>query len=187
MKTLKLSFAVLLSSLMLLFLSSFTPLDKENIKVSKGKLKINNIQLTPDWNLDQFIKALGVPSKVRDGYNKTHTYHSKGLVLFEPMKDEKPSGKISEIQCYLSPAPQPNNVTPDGICIIPIKIDNLELSSTLSSSVMRAKLKKWQKTDSYIEHSYRMASKGLYIYFQFNDAEDQLIKISIGPDKNYKK
>jgi hypothetical protein len=31
--------------------------------------------------------------------------------------------------------------------------------------------------------SSRLVSKGLYIYFLFNDAETQLLKISVGPDK----
>lgn len=152
------------------------------VKIKKGKFFINGSHINSGWGLGICKTALGEPDRVRDGYNKTHTYDSKSVVLFEPMKDKTPSGTVSEIQFYFY-VPEPNNVTPNGQFGGSIKVDKLVVTKNLSAKTMLSKLKSWSKTDSYIEHSYRMASKGLYIYFQFNDNEDQLVKISVGPDK----
>jgi hypothetical protein len=163
---------------------SFVPAASDpTVVIKKGVMKINGVNVTADWSLSNFKKALGEPDRTRDGYNKTHTYDKKSIVLFEKMSDKKPSGTVSEAQFYFHVA-ESNNVTPDGPAFSgTIKVDKLVVSRNLSATTMLAKLKKWEKTDSYIEHSYRMASKGIYIYFQFNDSEDKLVKISVGPDK----
>jgi len=156
------------------------------IAVKKGAIVINKVNVTKDWNLSTFQNVLGSSSRSRDGYNKTHTYDDYGFVLFEPMKDKKPSGIISEYQIYFS-APEANEVTPKGTYSGTVLVDKLKVTASLTAATMLAKLKKWKKTDSYMEHSYRMANSGLYIYFQFNDSDSQLIKMSIGPDKQGKK
>ena len=154
-----------------------------SVVIKKGVMKIDGTNVTADWSLASFKKALGEPERSREGYNKTHTYDNKSIVLFEKMSDKKPSGIVSEVQYYFHVA-ESNNVTPDGPAFSgKIKVDKLEVIRNLSATTMLSKLKNWEKTDSYIEHSYRMASKGLYIYFQFNDSEDKLEKISVGPDK----
>lgn len=154
-----------------------------SIVIKKGKFKINGVAILPSWGLDLCKKALGAPDRTRDGYNKTHTYDTKSIVLFEKVKDKTPSGTVSEIQAYFS-VPEQNDVTPKGSGYSgSITIDGTKITSSLSATDMKAKLKKWKVTDSYLEHSYRMASKGLYIYFQYNEAETKLTKISIGPDK----
>jgi hypothetical protein len=164
-------------------LSSFSSSSGEtSIVIKNGKFSINGVAITPNWSLSDCKKALGEPERVRDGYNKTHTYDKKSIVLFEKVSNKVPSGTVSEIQAHYS-VPDPNNVTPNGNFTGKITIDKLKLNSSVSAVEMKAKLKKWKVTDSYIEHSYRMASKGLYIYFQYNDNETQLLKISIGPDK----
>lgn len=163
--------------------SSFTAANEGvAVKIKKGKMAINGKIVTADWSLSGYKSVLGEPERSRDGYNKTHTYDAKSIVLFEKMADKVATGTVSEVQFYYY-VPEANNVTPKGQFSGTIKIDNLVVSRNLTSKQMLAKLKKWNKTDSYIEHSYRMASKGLYIYFQFNDAEDGLVKISVGPDK----
>lgn len=150
-------------------------------------MKIDGTNVTADWSLSAFKKALGEPDRSREGYNKTHTYDNKSIVLFEKMTDKKPSGTVSEIQYHFHVS-EANNVTPNGSGFSgTIKVDKLEVTRSLDAKTMLAKLKKWEKTDSYIEHSYRMASNGLYIYFQFNSSEDKLEKISVGPDKRDKK
>lgn len=155
------------------------------IKVSKGTISVGKKKVAPDWKLSTYKSALGEPSRTRDGYNKTHTYDDNGLVLFEPMKDKVPNGIISEFQIYLN-TPEANEVTPKGTYSGTLKIDKLNVTGSLTATTMLNKLKGWQKTDSYMEHSYRMAKGGLYIYFQFNDSETSLIKVSIGPDKKGK-
>ncbi|MCX6181283.1 MAG: hypothetical protein NT150_05110 [Bacteroidetes bacterium] len=119
---------------------------------------------------------MGKSDRTKDGYNITHTYDQKGLVLFEGKN--KP-GHINEFQIYFS-HPNPNEVSPKGIFVGNLKIDGLTIYSSLDSETMLKKLKKWKKTDSYIEHSYRMQFKMTYIYFQFADDEKTLIKVSIG-------
>lgn len=170
-----------------LFVSSgFSPNESGNsIIVKKGKFTINNVNVTPAWNLAPILAVLGEDARKRDGYNTTYTYDNKGMVAFEPMKDKKQTGLISEFQTYFS-IPEPNNVTPSKGFVGTIKIDKLVVTAALTPAVMMKKLKGWNKTDSYLSHSYRMASKGLYIYFQFNDDETSLVKISIGPDKRGK-
>lgn len=183
MNSLKTRLLIPFASALLLMMSFITPDGKDSLSVKKGTITINGVKFTPGWDLSTATMALGVPDRSRDGYNKTHTYDTKGIVLFEKMSDKTPSGKVSEIQYYVSMAPEPNNVTPKGYCTTPIKIDKLSVTSNLSATEMMKKLKGWTKTDSYMEHNYRMASKGLYVYFLFNDSETQLIKISVGPDK----
>lgn len=164
-------------------LSSFSSESGEtSIVIKKGKITINGVGITPSWSLSECKKALGEPNRVRDGYNKTHTYDTKSIVLFEKVNNKVPSGTVSEIQAHYS-VPDANEVTPKGNFTGKITIDKLKLNSSITPSEMKAKLKKWKVTDSYLEHSYRMASNGLYIYFQYNSNETQLLKVSIGPDK----
>lgn len=167
--------------------SSFSSTDTDTIvTVKKGHLLINGVDITSDWSLAKCKKALGEPDRTRDGYNKTHTYDKKSIVLFEPMEDKKPSGRVSEVQVYFHVA-EANNVTPNGDGFSgTAKVDKLKVTIGLGATEMLSTLKKWKKTDSYIENSYRMASKGLYIYFQFNQSETSMVKISIGPDKRTK-
>ncbi|CAN5290557.1 hypothetical protein BH09BAC5_BH09BAC5_22840 [soil metagenome] len=154
-----------------------------NIKVSKGKVKIGKQYVVPNWSLSGFEKVLGKSGRERDGYNKTHTYDNYSLVLFEKSVDKVASGTVTEFQIYFK-VDESNEVTPNGNGFNGnLMVDKLKIDASLSASKMLSKLSKWKKTDSYIEHSYRMASNGLYIYFQFNDAETALLKISIGPDK----
>lgn len=156
-----------------------------SIKVKKGTLTINSKKFPFPWTVAELKNSLGEPTRTRDGYNKTHTYDDMGIVLFEPMSNKVPSGNISELQVYFS-TPDPSEVTPKGLYSQVAQVDKLKVTADLTSAKMLSTLKKWVKTDSYMEHSYRMASSGMYIYFQFNDAETQLIKMSIGPDKKSK-
>jgi|GEM_PF-1077923 len=152
------------------------------VKVGSGKVSINGTTVVPDWSLTGFKKVLGEADRPREGYNKTHTYDTKGIVLFEPYVDKVLTGRVSEVQYYFG-VPEPNNVTPKGTFSGTIMVDKLKVSSTLTPSVMRSKLKGWTESDSYMDHNFRMANSGLYIYFQFSDDEKSLLKISIGPDK----
>jgi hypothetical protein len=152
------------------------------VTIKKGKLIINAHNVAAKWSITEAIAGLGAPERSRDGYNKTHTYDSKCVVIFEAMSAKVPTGRVTEVQFHFS-IPKPNNVTPKLGYTGAVKIDKLKVDGSLSATKMLASLKKWKKTDSFIEHSYRMASNGLYIYFQFNDAETMLEKISIGPDK----
>jgi hypothetical protein len=153
------------------------------VKLKKGNVKLNKTIVTKDWKLSGFTNTLGKPERERDGANKTHTYDKYGIVLFEPKNDKKePSGTISEFQFYFS-VPEPNVVTPTGVYTNNIKIDKLIVNAGLTSEKMKKALKKWTSTESYLEHSFRMQYKLIYVYFQFDQTETKLIKLSVGKVK----
>jgi hypothetical protein len=154
----------------------------DSVSIKKGKFTVAGGLITPDWKLTSAKSGLGDAERTRDGYNKTHTYDSRGIVIFEKSVDEKPTGDVSEIQFHFS-VPEANDVTPKSTFLGSLKVDKLTVTQSLSATTMLAKLKGWKKTDSFLEHSYRMASKGIYIYFQFNASETSLVKVSVGPDK----
>lgn len=154
----------------------------QEVIVKKGKVKVNGVQVVPDWTMGPALKAIGETPRKRDGYNITHTFDNLGMVLFEPHKDKVASGSFSEFQIHFF-VPEANNVTPTSGFVGKIKVDKLIVTSALTAAQMRKKLKGWKETESYLDHSYRMSSNGIYIYFQFNQDDTKLHKISIGPDK----
>lgn len=173
----------LAASMLLVAFSPEKAADVGQVTIKKGNFILNKLVVNKDWNLNSALSVMGSGFRKRDGYNNTYTFDNEGIVLFEPKENNIGSGRISEIQIYYSISGQTGNVMPTGTVKVPVKIDKLKVSSGLTPSVMLSTLKKWEKTDSYMSHSYRMASSGLYIYFQFDEAETGLVKISIGPDK----
>ncbi len=173
-------------ALLFFIFTAFKSDDGLQIVIRKGKVTINKSQVVPNWSLSGFKKVLGEPERERTGYNNTHTYDKNSIVLFEPAKEKVGGGIVSEFQIHFK-VTEANDVTPTGDGFQGnLSVDNLIITEVLTAEGMLSKLKKWKKTDSYMEHSYRMASKGLYIYFQFNDDENRLLKVSIGPDKSSK-
>lgn len=153
-----------------------------SLSVKKGIFTANNAVVNDDWQMKDVVAAIGTAERIRDGYNRTHTYDNCGVVLFEEFLEEKGTGNLKEFQVYFM-EPEKNNVTPTGVYKGTAKVDKLTVSKSLTPSVMRKKLKGWKETDSYMENSYRMAKSGIYIYFMFNSSETGLVKISVGPDK----
>lgn len=152
------------------------------IKFSKSSFKIDGKTITFPLKVYNFTEVWGTADRIREGYNRTHTYDQLGVVLFETYQDKKPSSTVSEIQFYFKVATS-NNVTPLQVRTQPVVIDKAKFDFNSSASYMLKKLKKWKQTDSYMEHSYRMSNGVTYIYFQFNESDSKLEKISIGPDK----
>lgn len=177
---------LLLSGILFFILTASLVSDSTGLKtltVKKGVFTVNGVQVNDDWKIKEILSTLGTPSRTNDGYNKTHTYDDCGTVLFEKkLEDGTPSGNLLEFQVYFSKA-ETNNVVPTGVYSGTVKIDKLTVSKDLTAATMLKKLKKWTKTDSYMEHNYRMAYKELYVYFQFDDSETSLTKISVGPNK----
>ncbi len=171
--------------LIIIFFSSFKhQTNSINAKIKKGKFTINKVQVNANWNLADFKSALSGTCREKNGYNKTHTYDDKGIVVFESMTNKVPTGAVSEIQFYLQAATETNDVVPKGIYTDEFKIEKLTLSKNISSKQMLKSLKKWKKSDSYMPNSYRMSKAGIYIYFQFSTDENSLIKVSVGKDKS---
>ncbi len=152
------------------------------VSIKSGEVnfgKKNNV--ADDWNVQDGLDYLGSGARARDGYNKTYTYDSMGVVLFENMVEKKPSGKISEIQIHFS-IPEQNNVTPKESFTGKLAIENLRVTSSTSLETLKDKLKGYTETDSYIEHSHRLARDGVYFYFQFDKTDTRLVKVSFGKD-----
>ena len=103
-------------------------------------------------------------------------------MLFESSPNKIPSGKISELQVYLFEPEQKNEIVPDGYFQGTFKIGEVALHKNLTVAELREKLNDYTETDSYMQHNYRLAKDGLYIYFQYDDKDEVLIKVSIGKD-----
>jgi hypothetical protein len=157
-----------------------------NVTIKGGEVNLGNKNnVADDWNVQDGVKYLGSDVRVRDGFNKTHTYDNKGVVLFEGMVEKVPSGKISELQVHFS-IPEPNNVTPKIGFTGTLKIETLTITSSTSFETLLSKLEGYAETESYMEHSHRLAKDGLYIYFLYDTTDTQLLKVSIGQDKRAK-
>src|SRR4249920_3482303 len=121
-----------------------------NVTVKSGEINLgkkNNV--ADDWNVQDGINYLGDGARVRDGYNKTHTYDNMGIVLFESIVDSMPSGKISEMQIHFS-IPEPNNVTPKTGFTGTLKIKKLTVTSSTSLETLKSTLKGYAETESYL-------------------------------------
>lgn len=145
-------------------------------KIKNGVLQIGKLKLSKEWQLVDLQKELGKSEREREGYNKTYSYDSKGIALFNP----KNSTLVSEIQFFFATPAEINEVTPKGIYTGEFKIDKMKVSAKLTPVEIKKGLKKWADSDSYMEHSFRKELKGIYMYFKFNDSETALEKLSIG-------
>jgi ribosomal protein S8 len=165
-----------------LVMSQTSP-SKISISVKGGSLNLGKKnELSGEWLLTTATGYLGSSPRKRDGYNITHTYDDLGVVLFENAPNKVASGKISELQVHFS-MPDVNEVVPKTGFVGKLTIEKLSLNKRTSLDEIKKKLKGYSESTSYIEHSHRLAKDGLYIYFQFNKEENELLKVSIGPDK----
>lgn len=153
-----------------------------SVKVKNGKFSINSVNVSQTWKSASLLNSLGPTYKVFIGANKVYTYSDLGIVVFESKDKEEGSGYISEIQFYLQ-LPEANSVTPTSPYTGNITIEKLAVINVLSWEQVKDKLKKYRHTQSVLSNNYRLAYKGLYMYFQFNETETQLIKLSIGKDE----
>lgn len=150
--------------------------------IKKGKITINKKEISKDWKVQTVTALLGSAERIRDEYNKTHTYDRYGIVIFEPMQNNTASGGVSELQIYFS-EPESNNVTPKSVYTGSFKVEKISVVKDLSYEKLKSKLKEYKLTDSYMEHSYRYSKDGIYIYFQYSTDEQKLLKVSMGIDK----
>ena len=178
MKRMFLYFLLALSSVLCAHVHAQMP----SVSVKGGKVTVAGARIPADWSIAPILEKLGSNYRKRDGYNITYTYDPYGIVLFEKKGNENGTGKLIEIQVHFGGV-EPNNVTPTGNYTGNAMVEKLTVNAGLASQNMMASLKKYAQTESYTEHNFRMAYKGVYIYFLFNDNEQSLMKISIGPDK----
>lgn len=156
--------------------------EKIEVTIKEGQFLINKTEVSAGWRLDAVNMDLGINDRQRPGLNITHTYDDYGIVLFEKNYNKVASGILAELQFYIA-AGDTNAVSPKGFFAGKMKIEKLNISSKLSWKKVKEKLKAYQLSDTYIEHSYRLAYNGLYIYFEFNKEDSQLLKVSIGKDQ----
>lgn len=162
-----------------------TTLSAQSVKatIKGGKFLFNGIEINSDWKSAPLISNLGSNYRLVDKYNKVYTYDNLNVVVFESKKDEVGTGTISEIQFHFV-VTEENNVVPKGTGFSGfLQIEKLVCSSNVTYKTLMKKLKKYSSSDSYMDHSYRLAYKGIYIYFQFNDTDTKLHKVSVGKDK----
>jgi hypothetical protein len=159
--------------------------DKISVTIKAGKFTIDKAVITDGWRKDVASVALGVPERKRPGFNTTHTYDNFGIVLFERNEDKLPSGILSEVQFYMA-AGDTNAVSPKGFFTGKMQVEKVKISGNLDWKTLKEKLKVYTLSESFMPHSFRLAYKGIYIYFKYNDAETVLQKMSIGVDKNNK-
>jgi hypothetical protein len=156
------------------------------IVVKKGTFSIDKKAVNVDWALSNFKAALGEPDRAGGTYNKVHVYDKKCISVFEGYNNTEPSGIVKEMKIFYKVVDEGEYVpTGDGFTGT-IKVDKLLLTKDLTPDVMKTKLKKWKETDSFMDHCFRMSDGRLYIYFQFNESETELVKVSIGPEKKTK-
>ncbi|MGG9962964.1 hypothetical protein [Ferruginibacter sp. SUN106] len=159
--------------------------DKISVIIKAGKFTINKAVISEGWRKDVASVTLGMAERKRPGYNTTYTYDNLGIVLFEKNDDKLPSGILSEVQFYIS-AGDTNAVSPKGFFAGKMEVEKVKISSNLDWKTLREKLKDYTSSESYMEHNFRLAYKGIYIYFKYNNEETVLQKMSIGVDKSSK-
>jgi hypothetical protein len=159
----------------------------ENITVviKAGKCKVNKVDISTEWKLAPVAATFTSTDRTRDGFNITHSYDEDGMVFFERKDSGNASGILSELQFYTGQV-EANKVTPAKLFTGRIKIESLLISSHISWQELKGALKNYTESTSYLEHNYRLAYRGLYLYFQFDQEDTTLLKISVGKDKGTK-
>jgi hypothetical protein len=178
----------ILSLLMLLCVAgiafSQVPL-KVTSTIKAGIFSINKIQVNKDWKIALVKTGFHSSGRERKAVNLTHSYDDLGMVFFEKIEDSVPTGIINEVQFYFQ-TPADSKVASTSVYMGVLMIENQKISSDLSWEKLKSKLNTYAQTDSYMPHHFRLAYKGLYIYFQYDEDELQLQKVSVGPDKQKK-
>jgi hypothetical protein len=157
-----------------------------NVKatIKNGEFTLGKISVASNWEIAPVTDVLNEMSTSfkKKGLNTTHTYDALGIVLFEKNNaDRQPSGIVSEIQIYFE-GMDTTGIPPNEVFTGVLKIEKLRITGTVNSNDVKENLKDYKLSDSYIEHTYRFSLNGIYLYILFNDAEDKLLKLSIGKD-----
>lgn len=151
----------------------------QNITIGTKGAVLNKTTVSENWQVSNFITEIGAPERNREGFNKTHTYDKQGMVVFEKMINKQPTGTLSEFQMYYHVA-TPTEVTPTGIFSGTLTFNDLKLTKAISYEELLKHTEGWTLGKSYSLHSYRYTYPGISVFFQFNDDETELYKVSIG-------
>ena len=155
-----------------------TAADKAAITISKGTVTINGTKFS---SADKFFMAtveglLGKPDRVKDGYNRLHTYDKLGLVFFENTSTHT----VNEVQVFIT---LDNSL--EFCPKIPfrglLKIEKIAVNSGTKLEVVNKKLKKYKFEKSLLgDNSYRGEYKSIYAFIKFKTGDIGADKVSFG-------
>lgn len=155
-----------------------TAADKAAITISKGTVTINGTKFS---SADIFFMGtveslLGKPDRVKDGYNRLHTYDKLGLVFFENTSTRT----INEVQVFIT---IDNSL--DFCPKIPfrglLKIEKTAVNSGTKLEAVNKKLKKYKFEKSLLgDNSYRGEYKNVYAFIRYKTGDVGADKISFG-------
>lgn len=157
----------------------------QTVIINEKGFFINDVNVSANWSLSEIINALGKADSTTSGVgmaNKTY-YYNKGIILWEPMENKKPTEKIKEVQINYVQLTEPalakykTKETFSG----KVSIDKLNLIKYISAGRLKNALKTWTPEKCYFEHGYKYSNGIVGINFGFNTEETELLWIDIVP------
>lgn len=151
---------------------------KINLSVKKGSAKIESKKFKSHGSflMSDVEAILGKANRVKDGFNRLHTYDKLGVVFFE----NKSTSVVNEVQIFIIPD-KSLEFCPKNMFSGTFNIENLTVNRNTSLDVVRHKLKKYKFEKSLLgDNSYRGEFKHLYVFIKFTLDNSGAEKISFG-------
>ncbi|UEG49532.1 hypothetical protein LK994_12900 [Ferruginibacter lapsinanis] len=170
-------------STLLILLFVGTLISAQTISISKKGFFINKVKISESWQLSDFKKGLGEADHITDKasyVNRVHYYENKGIIFWEPVSD---SGKIIEIQLFLSLSKGVNDTYNKTKKIFPgvTTVDKLKLSNSITANDIKNALKTWTQVKCYFTNGYKYSNGIVAINFIFNAEETKLLSLDMSP------
>lgn len=156
--------------------------EKVNINVKDTKLMLGKTQVNLDWSLAPVTEYLGQQDRIANGTsNRAYVYDQAGISVIEAVVNNKPTGKITEIQVNLI-LPKSADANPKTIFKGTLKIEDLEMVKELSPDKVRAALSaSWTETSAASSlTNCHFTKNGLFADFEFSGGGHSLRKVTIG-------
>ena len=155
-----------------------TAADKINISITKGTVTVNGTKFSsPDkFFMGTVETLLGKADRIKDGFNRLHTYDKLGLVFFE----NTTTHTVNEVQVFIT-----LDNTLEYCPKIPFrglfKIEKIAVNSGTKLDVVNKKLKKYKFEKSLLgDNSYRGEYKSIYAFIRFKNGDVGADKVSFG-------
>ncbi len=149
------------------------------IVIDNGKLTIWGTEIDAEWKYSSFMTALGDPERKPDDTPQIEVYDSKGLMIWT----ESERKEITEFKVVFLPDSSytiydwhTKGLYKGKVIIQGATVDANTSLADLTKAVPQYK---WEKNG--IE-SYDAAYNGIYIYAQFDAADQKLLWLAIGLD-----
>jgi hypothetical protein len=152
-----------------------------DLKIESGKFFMNGVQLD-NWQVAPVVDILGSNARVQKKSNNIHVYDSAGLSLYEEIIDDKPNDRLVEIHVFFDPAKTKWEKPSAQKYAGKFTIDGFAITPKLGYVQLKAREKNVTLTKSYKPHSYFFKKDGLTYFFDFNDAETGLVRVSVGKE-----